>query len=170
MNWLDIIFLLVLVVLVLVGWRAGVHWIAVAVGGSVAGTFVAARYQEDIARVMGGVIASPGANVIAVGLLFLGSVAVAFGAAALARLVLRLVFLGWVTNLAGALLGLVVGLAIIAAFSVAVCRFPMGGLTGLVGDSAVAQGLTFLVRGLLPVDFQQVISLGPCGGALAVLW
>ncbi len=171
MNWLDIAFLLALVVLIILGWQTGFTWAFVSAGGSLAGVFVAGRYQREGAQTLSGVIANETvAAFIAFALIFLATVLVAMLAGWAIRRLLKLVFLGWVDNLAGSLLGLVVGLALVTVLTLAGCHLPLGVLTRAVDHSAVAQNLTGLARDILPQEFHRVINAGNCAtGALAPL-
>ncbi|MSQ40180.1 MAG: CvpA family protein [Dehalococcoidia bacterium] len=163
MNWLDIAFLVALVVLIIVGWQTGFTWALVAAGGALAGVFVAGRYQREGAQTLSNVIASDAvATFIAFALVFLATMLVALLIGWAIRRLLKLVFLGWVDNLVGALLGLLVGLALVTVLTLAGCHLPLGVLTRAVDGSAVAQNLTGLARDILPQEFQRVINPGHC--------
>jgi len=169
MNWLDVAFLVVLVVLTVLGWHTGVHWAGAVVGGALLGLSLATKYNPSLAESLGFIIAHAGtAKFIAFGAILLGTLALVVVGAELLRRGLKLVFLGWVESLAGAMLGLALGLAMVSVFSGAACRMPIGVLQGAVTRSVVASSLQPLVGALLPGGLEEFSDPDTCSSGGSV--
>ncbi len=128
MNWLDLVFAVLVVICGIAGSRVGLIRAAGGALGVVLGILIASQLSGDVGGLYAGYLANETlANMTAYGLIV---VAATIGAAVLSlvvRKVVDLMAMGWLDKLAGLGLGLVAGLAITWA--------AIGGLAGLTYDS-----------------------------------
>jgi membrane protein required for colicin V production len=172
MNWVDITILVILAVSTLMGMFWGLIRQVIAFAGLIGGIMIAGRFYEPVASVLNGdngsgLIADANwARIIAfVGILILFSLALgAIGS--ILRVVAKLLFLGWLDHLLGALLGLLMAITLITPVVVIATIFPVPGLSDAVRTSQVAHwftGYAPVVLSMLPPEFQQyqaIINLG----------
>lgn len=168
MNLIDIIILASLSIGVLAGFFWGLIRQVIAVVGLIGGLIVAGKYYADLAAFLhgrdgNGLVADDNwAHIIAfVGILLLVSLAIGVIGSVL-RVVARLLFLGWLDRLLGALLGLIIALTLTMALVVVSTVFPVPGLSDSVRDSQVARffsGYIPVVLSMLPPEFQQYYDL-----------
>ncbi len=164
MNAVDITILASLATSTIAGFFWGLIRQVIALVGLAGGLFLAGRYYADVASALHGadgkglVADENWANIIAfVGILILFSLLIGVVGSVL-RIVARLLFLGWLDRLLGALLGLLVALTLTMAMVVVATVFPVPGLSDGVRDSQVAHwfsGYVPVVLSMLPPEFQQ---------------
>src|SRR5688500_428385 len=164
MNWVDIGILGLVGASTLMGLYWGLIRQVIAVVGLAGGIFFAGRFYEPVAVFLHspdgeGLIADPNwARIIAFVLVMVGFSLVLGVAASTLRIVANLLFLGWLDNLLGALLGLIMSMMLVMALLAVATVFPVSGLSDDVRESQVAQWLSNfvpLVLAMLPPEFQN---------------
>ena len=119
MNWLDLAFIVLVVMSGLVGIWIGLIRAAFGVLGVVVGILVAGQVSNDVGRLYAGIISNETlAYVIAYGLIILVSIVVARVLTIVVRRVVYMLFMGWLDKLAGLAIGLIAGAAISGALIV----------------------------------------------------
>jgi membrane protein required for colicin V production len=159
MNWLDIIVLILIAVPTVIGLKIGIIKALFTVAGVIVGVVLAGRYAVSLAGLLT-FISDPGlARVAAFTIILIGVMVIAVVLAAVIKLVISAVLLGWVNRLGGAVFGFVLGAVFCGAFLTMWVKFL--GINGTITDSALAR---FLLNGfpvilaLLPADFDSVRS------------
>jgi membrane protein required for colicin V production len=135
----------------------------ISVGGLLGGIWLAGRFYETAAELLhgpdgGGLVADPNwarilgfAAIVILFSLLLGAVGSTL------RVVLNLLFLGWVDHLLGAALGLLTSVTLVASLLVVATVFPVPNVADGIRESQVAQWLTTFtpaVLAMLPPEFQ----------------
>lgn len=164
MNWLDVVFLIVLLWAVQSSWRAGLIREAFTLIGIAAGIILAGQLYQPLARMLFGPVPNDGANAIT----FLAIVlAVWFGAGFLGRLVRETVYwimLGWLDRLGGLVFGVVKGAVLIEIFLIVFARFPIFNTEELIQGSFIAARISRyapVIMALLPLEFRRLTSIFP---------
>ena len=164
MNWVDIGILGLVGASTLMGLFWGLIRQVIAVVGLVGGIFFAGRFYEAIAQFLhgedgGGLVADLNwARIIAFVLVMVGFSLVLGVAASVLRVAANLLFLGWLDNLLGALLGLIMSIMLVMAMLAVATIFPVQGLSEDIRNSQVAQwlsGFVPVVLAMLPPEFQD---------------
>jgi membrane protein required for colicin V production len=156
-NWVDIAILGLVTSSTLLGLFWGLIRQLISVGGLVGGIFMAGRFYEQAAELLhgsdgGGLVADPNlARITCFAAIVILFSLVLGGIGTVLRMVLNLLFLGWLDNVLGALLGLVTSLALVMALLAVATVFPAPNLSEDIMDSWVAQWLTNFVPVLLPL-------------------
>jgi membrane protein required for colicin V production len=172
MNWVDITVLSLVGAGVLLGLYWGFIRQVVAVAALAAGILLAGRFYQPVADFLhgsdgGGPVADANwARIIAfVGIMIaVGLVLGAIGS--VVRVLARLLFLGWLDRLLGALLGLVMAISLVTPIIVVATVFPVPGLSDSVRASQVANWLSGygpVVLSMLPPEFRQYEDLAKAG-------
>jgi len=157
MNWLDIVLIVFLVLTTFIGLRQGIISLALLVVGLIVGIILAGQHYDTVGEWLP--IGNPEyAKWAAYAIIILGTliVAVILGII-LVRFFVKIVPLGWVDHLGGAILGLVLGGLFCAAALAACVKFGLG--SNLVHGSGTARLLLDwfpVVLGLLPGEFDTV--------------
>ena len=156
MNWLDIVIIVYLVLSVLGGLMQGLIRTVLGLAGLILGIYLAGRYYVTLGSWLP--IANESiANVVAFAIILVGIIILAGIIAFFVRRVLRLVMLGWVDKLLGAVFGLILGGLMCGAVLALLTHF--FSIEGTVSGSWLA---TFLldrfpvVLALLPDEFDSV--------------
>ena len=139
MNWLDIVIIAVVALIALAGWRMGGIHVAVTGAGILAGIALSSRVHHRVTPIFSPFIDSDnGAEIAAFTAIFIlvliASVVVGF----MVRTLSRKLMLGWMDNIAGLALGVVVTLAIGSAAFSAIQSYPVHGLDNTISDSTLA--------------------------------
>ena len=139
MSWLDIVIIAVVALIALAGWRMGGIHIAVTGAGILAGIALSSRVHHRVTPIFSPFIDSDnGAEIAAFTAIFIlvliASVVVGF----MVRTLSRKLMLGWMDNMAGLALGVVVTLAIGSAAFSAIQSYPVHGLDNTIADSTLA--------------------------------
>lgn len=157
MNWIDIVILVILALLVFRGLTQGLIKSLAGLLGLIVGVMLAGRFNEDLAGSLFSFISNPDiANIVAFVAIIL-AVWIIF--AVIANLLTKLasiVFLDWVNRLAGAVLGLLIGMFIAGAALAAWAKF-FGGdaLTDSFMAGFLLDKFPFILS-LLPAQFDSV--------------
>ena len=116
MNWLDIVFIVLVISCGLVGVWIGLIRAAFGALGVVLGILIASQVSDNLGGLYAGYISNETlANVIAYALIILLSVIVARVLAMVLRKIVYMLFMGWADRVAGLAMGLIAGAAISGA-------------------------------------------------------
>jgi membrane protein required for colicin V production len=154
MNWFDIVLIVVLALLTFLGLRRGLISMVLPLVGLIIGVILAGQHYETVGEWLGDFQYAGWAGYAII------LVAVFIAAVILARILrrfVRLVFLGWIDRLGGAILGLILGSLLCAAALAASVKFGLG--LDFIPGSGIAQLLLDwfpVVLGLLPHEFDAV--------------
>jgi membrane protein required for colicin V production len=156
MNWIDIIFLILLVVSTIVGLKQGLIKAVLSLIGIIAGVFLASNFYEPLANVFGFFNNEDVANIVAFILILVVVIIIASLLAKLLDSVIKAIMLGWVNSIGGAVFGFLMGVITLSAILAVWVKF-FG--TDMLAESFVA-GLLLdklpLVLALLPKEFDVV--------------
>lgn len=163
-NWLDLVFALILVWAVRSSWEAGLIQETFTLMGLAAGILVAGQLYAPLARSLFGPAPKEAANAVAF-LAILGGVW--FGVSFLGRLVRETahwIMLGWLDKAGGVLFGVLKGVIVIEIFMLVFIRFPVVNTEELIKGSLLANliaqydPLPFIIS-LLPSEFRRLTSI-----------
>ena len=159
MNWLDLIFVIILLWAVRSGWDVGLIREVFTLAGLAIGLVMAGQLFRPFADLLSG----PEPSNLEYALSFLVVVVVIwFCISFLGRLVRETVHwvkLGWLDRIAGLLFGFLKGVIVIEIFIIVFARFPILNVEALIQGSLVATWISRYapaVMALLPPDFQQL--------------
>ena len=159
MNWLDIVILVVLAIAVVTGLKMGLIKAVLLVVGIIVGVVLAGHYSSPLGERLTFISSEGVAKGVAFAIIMLAVLAAAAIVAALLTWATRLVMLGWVNRLGGAILGLFLGAFFCGALLAMWVHFL--GMADVIADSAIATVLLDrlpIVLGLLPSEFGSVRS------------
>lgn len=159
MNWLDIVILIALAIAVLVGLKFGLIKAVLLLAGIIVGVVLAGQYSGPLGERLT-FISSPGvAKGVAFAIIMIAVLVVAAIVAGFLTWAARLVLLGWVNRLGGAILGLFLGAFFCGALLAMWVHFV--GTAEVITDSVIATVLLDrlpMVLALLPGEFDSVRS------------
>ena len=161
MVWLDILILVVWGLLTLWGWKRGLIGFAMPLLMVVVGLAVSSRLAEPVGNLFSAVTDD---EALQTGLAFVGIFALLFllsviGSSFLRRLVGVAPFGDKVDRLGGALLGLLVGFALLSGLLVGLQKYPIGNSREVIAGAPVASlmadnfGAVVRAIGLIPGDW-----------------
>lgn len=160
MDWLDIIIIVVLVITTLIGFKRGLIKTVLPLVGIILGVFLAGHFCGSMAGWLSPWLQSPNqSRIVAFAVIFILVTVVALALSSLMNRLLRLMLLGWVDKLGGAVFGLAVGGLIPTMFLALITRSHFSGVEDTVRDSSVAVFLLdrfYFVLGLLPQEFDAM--------------
>jgi membrane protein required for colicin V production len=159
MNWLDIVLLVALAIAVITGLRMGLIKAVLLVVGIIVGVVLAGQFAGPLGERLTFISSEGVAKVVAFAIIMLAVLAAAAIVAALLTWATRLVMLGWVNRLGGAILGLFLGAFFCGALLAMWVHFL--GAAEVITESAIATVLLDrlpMVLGLLPGEFDGVRS------------
>ena len=160
MNWLDIVILVVLAIAVVTGLKMGLIKAVLLVVGIIVGVILAGQFSGPLGERLTFISSEGVAKGVAFAIIMLAVLAAAAIVAALLTWATRLVMLGWVNRLGGAILGLFLGAFFCGALLAMWVHFL--GMADVIADSAIATVLLDrlpMVLGLLPSEFDSVRSV-----------
>jgi membrane protein required for colicin V production len=160
MNWLDIVILVVLAIAVVTGLKMGLIKAVLLVVGIIVGVVLAGHYSGPLGERLTFISSEGVAKGVAFAIIMLAVLAAAAIVAALLTWATRLVMLGWINRLGGAILGLFLGAFFCGALLAMWVHFL--GMADVIADSAIATVLLDrlpMVLGLLPAEFDSVRSV-----------
>jgi membrane protein required for colicin V production len=159
MNWLDIVIIIALAIAVLIGLKFGLIKAVLLLAGIIVGVALAGHYSGPLGERLT-FISSPGvAKGVAFAIIMLAVLAAAAIVAGLLTWAAKLVLLGWVNRLGGAIIGLFLGAFFCGALLAMWVHFL--GMTQTIADSVIATILLDrlpMVLALLPGEFDSVRS------------
>ena len=163
MNWLDAAIIIVLVVLIILGFRRGLIGSAVPLAGIVLGIVLAGRFYGSVAMWLSTWLHSEAqAKIAGFAVIFVLVMLAAAIIATLLRRFLSLLLPGWVDRVGGLAFGLIMGAVVCGASLALASKFFASPLEGAIEDAVLAG--FFLDRfpfilGLLPHQFDSVRQL-----------
>jgi membrane protein required for colicin V production len=157
MDWLDIVLIVILAGATLGGLIIGLIVAAFALAGIIAGIVLAGHYYIPLSQHLSFFSSESVAQVVAFIIILLGVMLVAAALAFILRWVAKLVKLGWIDRLGGAVFGLITGALLCAAVLALWVKFAGAGtaITGSVLASVLLDGFP-IILGLLPAEFDAV--------------
>ena len=156
MHWLDIILLVGLVVPTFIGLKQGLIKAVLSLVGIIVGVILASNFYDTLANAMGFIQNKDIANIIAFVLILAVVIIIATLLARLLKSIVKLVMLGWVNNLGGAIFGFIMGAIVMGAILATWVKF-FG--SDMLAESFIAGVLLDrfpLVLSLLPEEFDMV--------------
>jgi membrane protein required for colicin V production len=159
MNWLDIVILVVLVIAAVMGLKMGLIKTVLLLAGIIVGVILAGHYSGPLGERLTFISSQGVAKGVAFAIIMLAVLAVAAIAAALLTWLTKIVMLGWVNRLGGAVIGLFLGALFCGALLAMWVHFL--GMTQVITESAIAAVLLDrlpVVLALLPGEFDGVRS------------
>jgi membrane protein required for colicin V production len=156
MNYLDIGILVILVVSIISGLKAGIIKVLITLVGGIVGIVLAGRYSDTLASKLT-FLPENTVGIVSFAVILIVVMIIASLLAALIKKLLSAVLLGWVNRLGGAVLGLVMGALFCGALLTMWVKYQGG--NDLVTDSVIARFLLDkfpVVLGLLPSKFDSV--------------
>lgn len=159
MNWLDIVVLVVLLIAAFMGLRMGLIKAVLMLAGIIVGVVLAGHYSGPLGERLTFISSAGVAKGVAFAVIMLAVLAAAAIAAALLTWAAKVVMLGWVNRLGGAVAGLFLGALFCGALLAMWVHFL--GTAQVITDSAIANILLDrlpMVLALLPGEFDGVRS------------
>jgi len=159
MNWLDIIILVVLVIAAFMGLRMGLIKAVLLLAGIIVGVVLAGHYSGPLGERLTFISSEGVAKGVAFAVIMLAVLAGGGISAALLTWAAKVVMLGWVNRLGGAVAGLFLGALFCGALLAMWVHFL--GMAQVIADSAIATILLDrlpMVLALLPGEFGGVRS------------
>ncbi len=159
MNWLDIVIIVLLVLSVFGGLRAGLIRSLLSLVGVIAGIMLAGRFYPGLAQRLAFIPSEQAANIIAFAIILIVVMVAAGLLGMLLNWIMKSIMLGWLNRVGGAVFGLVMGALFISAILAIWVKFL--GTSDIVVNSGLA---TFLldrfptVLALLPPEFDSIRS------------
>ncbi|MFN3974277.1 MAG: CvpA family protein [Dehalococcoidia bacterium] len=161
MNWLDIIFLIILVLAAFNGWRTGLVRSLLMLGGVIGGAFLAGRFSPQVRDALTFISDPSVATVAAFVVIFGATLIAAWLVGLLVRNLVHTFLLGWLDSLGGIAFGVFTAAVSLTALIVAVGSHPIGPLPGVLKGSATARWLADnmpFVMGMMPEEFRDVMG------------
>jgi len=159
MNWLDIVILVVLLIAVVMGLKFGLIKTVLLLAGIIVGVVLAGHFSGPLGERLTFISSEGVAKGVAFAVIMLAVLAVAAIVAALLTWAAKVVMLGWVNRLGGAVAGLFLGALFCGALLAMWVHFL--GSAQVIADSAIATVLLDrlpMVLALLPGEFDGVRS------------
>lgn len=150
MNWVDIILLVFLVIQTLVGLWQGLVKSLLNLAGIVIGVVLASNFYKPLADAMGFISNREIANIVAFVIILVVVIIIALILARIIKALLKMVMLGWVNHLGGAVFGFLMGAVIAGAMLATWVKF--------FGSDILAGSL---IAGILLDKFPLILSLLP---------
>lgn len=163
MNWLDIVVLVLVVMAVFQGLRTGFVRTLFTTLGAAAGVVLAGQFSPQVAPVLESALGAGNVSRIAAFVLVFLAVFIAASLVGnIVRQILHMTLLGWLDTLLGVFMGFVMGFVTTGFLLIALGKFPVLGIEGVIRESRLAPVLIRYVPvalGLLPPEFGAVQKL-----------
>ncbi len=159
MNWLDIVILVAIAIAAFMGLRMGLIKTVLVLAGIIVGVVLAGQFSGPLGERLTFISSEGVAKGVAFAVIMLAVLAAAAIAAALLTWAAKVVMLGWVNRLGGAVVGLLLGALFCGALLAMWVHFL--GMAEAITDSAIATILLDrlpVVLALLPAEFDGVRS------------
>ncbi len=156
MNWLDIVIAIMLILPIFTGLKQGLIKSAISLAGLMIGVVVASNYYQALGDRLTFITNEDFANIAAFAIILIVIMIIANVIAALLKVTAKIVLLGWVDHLGGAVFGLLMGAIFMGAILATIVKF-FG--SSLIVDSFLAGILLDkfpLVLGFLPGEFDVI--------------
>jgi len=159
MNWLDIVILVAIAIAAFLGLRMGLIKAVLVLAGIIVGVILAGHFSGPLAQRLTFIPSESVAKVVAFAIILIGVLLIAAIVAWLLTWTAKVVMLGWVNRLGGAVLGLLLGALFCSALLAMWVNFM--GMAEAIAESAIATILLDrlpMVLALLPGEFDAVRS------------
>ncbi len=159
MNWLDIVILVAIAIATFLGLRMGLIKAALSLAGLIIGVVLAGHYYTPLSQRLAFIPGEGIAKVVAFAIILIGVMIIAAVLARLLTWAAKVIMLGWVNHLGGAVFGLVLGVIFCSALLAMWVKFI--GINGAIAESTLAPILLDrfpVVLALLPSEFDAVRS------------
>ncbi len=159
MNWLDIVILVAIAIAVFLGLRMGLIKAALSLAGLIIGVVLAGHYYTPFSQQLAFIPGEGIAKVVAFAIILIGVMIIAAVLARLLTWAAKVIMLGWVNHLGGAVFGLLLGVIFCSALLAMWVNFV--GMEGAIAKSTIAPILLDrfpVVLALLPGEFDGVRS------------
>jgi len=151
LNWLDFTILVAMGISIFMGFQTGLVKTLALLGGILLGIAVGSRYFSQSARIIESFTDNDNvSNVIGFILIFLLVLLVFFICGSILKKTIKILMLGALDNIGGALFGFVLSIVFISSLLQMIDQFPFMGLNNTIKDSSIA---SFLVE-----DFDAVLQ------------
>jgi membrane protein required for colicin V production len=151
MNWLDIVILIIAAVSTFIGLRAGLIKMALSLAGLIIGIVLAGHFYMPLADKLAFIQNESIAQVVAFAIILIVVMLIAAVIAVILKAIISAMMLGWVNNLGGSVVGLLVGALFCAALLTLWVKFP--------GSSQTLRGS--ILANILLDRFPAVLALLP---------
>ena len=158
MNWLDIVIIVAVAIATFLGLRMGIIKAALFLAGLIVGVILAGRYYIPFSEQLSFISPAGVAEIVAFAIILIGVMVIAVVLALLLKWIAKVVMLGWVNHVGGAIFGLVLG-AIFCSALLAIWVKYLG--EGAITESTLARILLDrfpMVLALLPDEFDAIRS------------
>ena len=167
MNWLDIVIIAISALLGLAGLWRGIIKTAFGIAGLILGIILAGRYYGPLAALLstGG---AGWAGIAAYAIILLATMIAAGVIGWIVAKLVHITLLGWLDRLVGGILGVVIGLLLVAAMLAIVSKY-LPGSADTISQSALARFLVErfpLLLALLPDEFDFIRDLFSSSGEI----
>ena len=160
MNWLDIVIVIILVINLFIGLKAGLIQMVISLAGLILGVFLAGNYYQMLANKLTFISSGKAAQIVAyIAILIVVMIVAAIVAWILGKIV-SAIMLGWLNQLGGAIFGLIMASIFIGAILAIWAQYGNGG--NLISNSFMGKFLLDkfpVVLALLPSEFDTIRSL-----------
>ena len=156
MNGLDIFLIIALVIPAFIGLRMGIIKAVLSLVGLIVGVVLAGNFYEPVSKLFGFIHNEDVAHILAFILILVLVMVAVILLARLLKSVIKLVLMGWVDNVGGAVLGFLSGFIFLSAILATWVKF-FG--SGLIIDSFLGKVMLDyfpLILGLLPSEFDAI--------------
>jgi membrane protein required for colicin V production len=161
LNWLDLIFVGIIVWFTATATYSGLIREVVTIGAAILGVVVAGMRYDEFADTLTFIDNSRLAHIVAFGIIFGAIMLAGQTVAFFLRRIAGLLMLGWLDRAGGAAVGFLKGSIIVEIFLIVVTTYPYFGLEDVIRDSPVAsfylEFIPVLVR-LLPQEFHDAVE------------
>jgi membrane protein required for colicin V production len=158
-DWLDIVILVALAIAAFLGLRLGLIKVVLVLAGIIVGVILAGYFSGPLGQRLTFIPSEGMAKVVAFATILIGVLVIAAILAWLFTWAAKVVMLGWVNRLGGAILGLLLGALFCSALLAMWVHFV--GMADAIAQSAIATILLDrlpMVLALLPGEFDAVRS------------
>ncbi len=158
MNWLDIVIIVVIVVAIFTGLRAGLIKAVLSLAGLIIGVLLAGRFYIPLSEQLTFIPQAGVAKVVAFAIILVAVMLIAGITAALLKWTVSIIMLGWVNRLGGAVFCGLLGAIFCAALLAIVVKFLGAGVIAESGLATLLLDRFPLVLALLPQEFDGIRS------------
>jgi len=156
MNWVDIVIAIYLVVSLIGGLTQGLIKAVLSLVGLILGILLASNFYEQLGGMLGFISNPDIANIAAFIIILLVVMIAAAIIAQVLRTFIKMIMLGWVDKLGGAVFGLLMGALSISAILAVIVKLTG---TSLIAESALSGFFLDkfpLIIGFLPSEFDMI--------------
>jgi membrane protein required for colicin V production len=156
MHWIDIVLLVLIVVPTFIGLKQGLIKAVLSLAGIIIGVVLASNFYLQLAGMLSFISNPDIANIVAYAIILIVVIIAASLLARLLKTVVKMVMLGWVNHLGGAVFGFLMGAITLGGILAVIVRY-FG--PNMLAESLIASILLDkvpLVLAFLPSEFDMV--------------